>query len=82
MYFVMLQETVATGPFFMRTTCRHCHGRRVIIRNPCTECDGKGQTIMRKKVMVPVPAGVEDGQTVRMSVGSQELFITSLAISY
>ena len=31
---------------------------------------------MRKKVMVPVPAGVEDGQTVRMSVGSQELFIT------
>nr|XP_054754714.1 dnaJ homolog subfamily A member 3, mitochondrial-like [Lytechinus pictus] len=70
------QETVNTGPFVMRTTCRRCRGTRVIINVPCIVCRGAGQTMQRKKVVVPVPAGVEDGQTVRMPVGSQELFIT------
>lgn len=32
--------------------------------------------MQRKKVTVPVPAGVEDGQTVRMAVGRKEIFIT------
>lgn len=46
------------------------------IKFPCSECDAKGQTVQRKRVTVPVPAGIEDGQTVRMNVGSKELFIT------
>ncbi|XP_041358506.1 protein tumorous imaginal discs, mitochondrial-like isoform X2 [Gigantopelta aegis] len=69
-------ETISTGPFVMRTTCRRCYGQRVVIKTPCTECNGKGNMILRKKVVVPVPAGVEDGQTVRMPVGKQEVFIT------
>lgn len=32
--------------------------------------------MQRKKVVVPVPAGVEDGQTIRMAVGNKEVFIT------
>ncbi|KAK3740757.1 hypothetical protein RRG08_048999, partial [Elysia crispata] len=69
-------ETISTGPFVMRTTCRKCHGRGQVITHPCSECGGKGKVIARKRVIVPVPAGVEDGQTVRMPVGSQEVFIT------
>ncbi|KAK9509065.1 hypothetical protein O3M35_006464 [Rhynocoris fuscipes] len=69
-------ETISTGPFVMKSTCRYCGGTRMLIKFPCTECEGKGSTVQRKKVTVPVPAGVEDGQTVRMLVGQKELFIT------
>ncbi|XP_055387487.1 protein tumorous imaginal discs, mitochondrial-like isoform X2 [Condylostylus longicornis] len=69
-------ESISTGPFVMRSTCRYCQGTRLYIKYPCAECEGKGQTVQRKKVTVPVPAGVENGQTVRMAVGSRELFVT------
>lgn len=69
-------ETISTGPFVMRSTCRHCHGTRMHIQVPCQECHAKGTTVQRKTVTVPVPAGVEDGQTVRMQVGKKELFVT------
>ncbi|XP_038218941.1 protein tumorous imaginal discs, mitochondrial-like isoform X2 [Zerene cesonia] len=69
-------ETFSRGPFVMRSTCRHCHGTRMLIKFPCVECEGKGQSVQRKKITVPVPAGVEDGQTVRMSVGNNEIFVT------
>lgn len=69
-------ETVSTGPFMMRSTCRRCHGKGVHNRDPCRECRGGGATKQRRKVSVPVPAGIEDGQTVRMPVGKKEVFIT------
>ncbi|XP_021932202.1 protein tumorous imaginal discs, mitochondrial-like isoform X3 [Zootermopsis nevadensis] len=69
-------ETISTGPFVMRSTCRYCQGTRMYIKFPCSECEGKGSSVQRKKITVPVPAGVEDGQTVRMPVGRKEIFIT------
>jgi len=69
-------ETVSTGPFMMRSTCRRCHGKGVFNKNPCFACRGAGQTKQKKRVKVPVPAGIENGQTVRMQVGSREIFIT------
>ncbi|XP_017839349.1 protein tumorous imaginal discs, mitochondrial isoform X2 [Drosophila busckii] len=69
-------ETISTGPFVMRSTCRYCQGTRQYIKYPCVECEGKGKTVQRRKVTVPVPAGIENGQTVRMQVGAKELFIT------
>ncbi|XP_032086192.1 dnaJ homolog subfamily A member 3, mitochondrial isoform X2 [Thamnophis elegans] len=69
-------ETINTGPFVMRSTCRRCSGRGSVVTNPCVICRGSGQTKQKKIVMVPVPAGVEDGQTIRMPVGRKEVFIT------
>lgn len=55
--FVLPQETVNTGPFVMRSTCRRCGGRGSVVTSPCTACRGTGQTKQRRTVMVPVPAG-------------------------
>lgn len=43
-------ETISTGPFVMRSTCRYCQGTRQYIKYPCTECDGKGQTVSYHKL--------------------------------
>ncbi|CAL8333889.1 unnamed protein product [Lota lota] len=69
-------ETVNTGPFVMRSACRRCGGRGSIVTTPCVLCRGSGQTKQRQPVKVAVPAGVEDGQTVVMSVGKKEVLIT------
>lgn len=69
-------ESVNTGPFMMRSACRRCGGRGSILITPCVNCRGSGQTKQRQTVTVPVPAGVEDGQTVRMPVGKKEIYIT------
>ncbi|KRZ89427.1 Mitochonrial uncharacterized protein [Trichinella sp. T8] len=69
-------ETFSQGPFIMRQTCRKCSGTGQFNKNPCLECEGTGHTVQRKTISVPVPAGVEDGQTLRMQVGKKELFIT------
>lgn len=50
-------ETISTGPFVMRSTCRKCMGAGQTITKPCIGCNGRGVTQQRKKVIVPVPAG-------------------------
>jgi len=68
-------ETFSQGPFVMRSTCRQCQGQGSMLKDPCMECIGKGRVQGRKDVTVPVPAGVEDGQTIRMSVGETEVYV-------
>ena len=50
-------------------------GQGTMLKDPCMECFGKGRVQGRKEVTVPVPAGVEDGQTIRMSVGDTEVYV-------
>ncbi|CAH0383380.1 unnamed protein product [Bemisia tabaci] len=68
--------TMSKGPFVIRQTCGHCQGSRVFIGLKCVECAGKGKVVAKRIVKIPVPPGVADGQTVRMSVNDNELFIT------
>ena len=48
------------------TTCSQCGGRGKIIKTPCNTCKGKGKGRRTNKVSVKVPAGVNDGQSVRV----------------
>ena len=63
-----------SGPFVMRGTCRKCGGSGKVILNKCTTCTGTGLSKQRKSVAIAVPAGVEDGQTLRMVIGKIEVF--------
>lgn len=69
-------ETISNGPFIMRSTCRRCHGTRVLIKNPCKVCHGEGVKQQRKKITITVPPGVDDGQSIRTKVSNKELYIT------
>uniref|UniRef100_A0A1I8A7X9 Chaperone DnaJ n=1 Tax=Steinernema glaseri TaxID=37863 RepID=A0A1I8A7X9_9BILA len=62
--------------FFMQTNCSHCRGSGAYNKNPCIECEGLGQSVQRRQVTIQVPAGIDNGQTVRVRVGKGDVYIT------
>ena len=47
-------------------TCPDCHGTGKIIKDKCPDCKGTGYTSSRKKIQVSVPAGIDNGQSIRI----------------
>lgn len=47
-------------------TCPECGGSGKIVREKCTGCGGSGYTSSRKKIAVTIPAGIDDGQSIRI----------------
>lgn len=64
------QEQVVQSFMGMRmqtaTTCSQCGGRGKIIKTPCSTCKGKGKVRKNNRVKVTVPAGIDNGQTLRV----------------
>ncbi len=48
------------------SVCPDCHGSGKVIKNPCTRCKGKGKVRRAFKTRVHFPAGIDDGQTLRV----------------
>jgi len=48
------------------TACSKCDGRGYLIDAPCKECRGRGTVEKTRKIRIMIPAGVEDGQTLRL----------------
>jgi len=46
--------------------CPKCKGQGTIVTDPCVECGGSGRRRKRRILQVPIPAGVSDGQMVRV----------------
>ena len=55
------------GMFRMVTTCPNCRGRGTVIRDACTTCRGTGRQQRQRMVTVKIPAGVHEGQAVRIA---------------
>ena len=66
------QVVHAQGFFMIGTTCPRCRGKGRVIRHQCTECRGEGVVSREERLAVNIPAGVDDGQTLRLS-GKGEL---------
>ena len=54
------------GMFRMQTACPACQGRGQTIKDKCPTCHGKGRTARKRTLSVRIPAGIHDGQAVRV----------------
>jgi molecular chaperone DnaJ len=61
------QVNHAQGFFMVQTTCGRCHGRGKMISAPCTSCHGQGVCPETSTLMLTVPPGVSDEQTLRVT---------------
>ena len=65
-----MREVSSLGGFgqFVRTsTCNVCRGRGSIVNDPCADCRGTGRVRGTRTVTVEVPAGIADGQRLRLT---------------
>jgi molecular chaperone DnaJ len=54
------------GPFSLSTICPDCNGRGHVIETPCPSCHGAGREKSTRSVKVRIPAGVDDGQRIKV----------------
>jgi len=55
------------GFFSVQQTCPQCRGKGKIITDPCSDCHGQGRVSKHKKLSVKIPAGVDEGDQVRLA---------------
>ena len=61
------QVRMQQGFFSIQQTCPACKGAGTVISDPCTDCHGRGRVHKTKTLSVKVPAGVDDGDRIRLS---------------
>jgi molecular chaperone DnaJ len=61
------QVRMQQGFFSIQQTCPHCHGTGKIIPEPCTTCRGAGRVKSHKTLSVKIPAGVDEGDRIRLA---------------
>jgi len=54
------------GEFVRTGACPGCAGSGRVIETPCSECGGQGRTLGTKSLDVEIPAGIHDGQQIRV----------------
>ncbi len=53
------------------TTCPDCRGTGKIVKEKCPECNGTGYNLKKKTFKVNIPAGIDNGQMIRMAGGGE-----------
>jgi len=61
------QVRMQQGFFSIQQTCPNCHGSGKVITSPCVDCRGEGRVQQTKTLSVKVPAGVDDGDQIRLA---------------
>ncbi len=54
------------GAFSLNETCPRCGGRQLIYDEPCPTCHGSGHGLSARSIQARIPAGVKDGQRIRL----------------
>jgi molecular chaperone DnaJ len=60
------QASKNLGGFALSEPCRTCRGRGMVVDDPCEVCSGSGRAMSTRTIMARIPAGVADGQRIRL----------------
>lgn len=61
------EQNTPFGKIVNRRVCNYCNGTGKMIKDKCKTCGGTGKVKKRRKINVKIPAGVDDGQQLRVS---------------
>ncbi|WP_018661414.1 molecular chaperone DnaJ [Heyndrickxia acidiproducens] len=61
------EQNTPFGRIVNRRVCHHCSGTGKIIKDKCRTCGGTGKVKKRRKIHVKIPAGIDDGQQLRVA---------------
>ncbi len=64
---VMYTQQSLFGAMRSVQTCPDCHGTGKVVKEKCSDCSGTGYISNRKKIQVTIPAGIDDGQSIRIA---------------
>ncbi|MEH7379897.1 molecular chaperone DnaJ [Bacillus sp. JJ1533] len=64
---INVEQNTAFGRIVNRRVCHHCSGTGKFIKDKCSTCSGTGKVKKRKKIHVKIPAGIDDGQQLRVA---------------
>ena len=60
------QQSRNLGGFGLSEPCKTCRGRGLVVDNPCASCNGSGRAMSSRTIQARIPAGVADGQRIRI----------------
>lgn len=61
------EQNTPFGRIVNRRVCHYCNGTGKEIKHKCSTCGGTGRVKKRRKIAVKIPAGIDDGQQLRVS---------------
>jgi len=62
-----VEQNTPFGRIVNRRVCNYCNGTGKEIKHKCSTCGGTGKVKKRRKIHVKIPAGIDDGQQLRVS---------------
>jgi molecular chaperone DnaJ len=60
------QQARNLGGFGLSEPCKTCRGRGLVVEDPCPACTGSGRAMSSRTIQARIPAGVADGQRIRL----------------
>ena len=54
------------GSYALSEPCTECRGRGLVVDDPCPDCSGSGRAMSSRTIQARIPAGVSDGQRIRL----------------
>ncbi|MCZ0704014.1 molecular chaperone DnaJ [Natronobacillus azotifigens] len=62
-----VEQNTPFGRVVNKRVCHHCNGTGKKIKDKCSTCGGNGKVKKKKKIHISIPAGIDDGQQIRIA---------------